>query len=302
MSKLVILLGPTAVGKTRLAALLAHKFNGEIISADSRQVYTGMDIGTGKDLEDYNVNGTVVPYHLVDVIEPTEEFNLFSFAEKFISVFSDITERGKLPFLVGGTALYIDAVLKRYELSKVDFEKRKKELEKLPLEVLQKKLLELKPDLHNKTDLLSKHRAIRAIIVAEDSKPDSVLKFPDFNELVIGIKIEREKLKERIKKRLKERLQNGMIEEAERLVRQGVSLEKLKFFGLEYKYLAMYLNKEIGYEEMEYRLGRDIAKFAKRQMTWFRKIEREGTKIHWIAPMDFDAAERLIEKFLTTGN
>ena len=302
MNPLVIILGPTAVGKTRIAAKLCAEFNGEIISADSRQVYIGMDIGTGKDLEDYVVDGFTVPHHLIDIIEPTEEFNLFSFVEYFISAFENITRRGKVPFLTGGTALYIDAVLKRYKLSKVSFRNRQNELEKLTLEELQKKLLNLKPNLHNKTDLLSKERAIRAIIIAEDSSYNSTLSFPEFKELVIGVRDEREELKKRIEQRLKQRLENGMIEEAENLVNKGVSLNKLKFFGLEYKYLAMFLNGEINYEEMFRKLNRDIAKFAKRQMTWFRKIEREGTKINWILPGEFRRAEELVQEYLNRQN
>ncbi len=302
MNPLVIILGPTAVGKTRIAAKLCAEFNGEIISADSRQVYIGMDIGTGKDLEDYVVDGFTVPHHLIDIIEPTEEFNLFSFVEYFISAFENITRCGKVPFLTGGTALYIDAVLKRYKLSKVSFRNRQNELEKLTLEELQKKLLNLKPNLHNKTDLLSKERAIRAIIIAEDSSYNSTLSFPEFKELVIGVRDEREELKKRIEQRLKQRLENGMIEEAESLVNKGVSLNKLKFFGLEYKYLAMFLNGEINYEEMFRKLNRDIAKFAKRQMTWFRKIERDGTKINWILPGEFRRAEELVQEYLNRQN
>ncbi len=298
MKPLIVILGPTAIGKTRLAALLCSKFDGEIISADSRQVYVGMDIGTGKDLSDYRVGNFNVPYHLIDIIDPKEEFNLFDFVRNFIRAFREITGRGKIPFLTGGTALYIDAVLKRYELSEVRFKEKEEELEKLSLEQLQKRLLALKPNLHNKTDLLSKERAIRAIIIAENSSPENVLKYPDYKTLVIGVNLPREELKEKISSRLEQRLKNGMIEEGYELIKKGVPLEKLKFFGLEYKYVAMYINGEIDYNELFRKLNRDIAKFAKRQMTWFRKMEREGVKINWIAPGEIGKVESLIAEFL----
>ena len=296
--KLIVILGPTATGKTRLGAILAHRFNGEIISADSRQVYRGMDIGTGKDLSDYKVEGAQVPFKMIDLIEPTEEFSLFDFLEKFIRYFNEISNRGKLPFLVGGTPLYIHAVLKKYPLTKVDFKKREKELMGKSLSELQEILLSAKPHLHNKTDLESKERAVRAIIIAESSDSGEPLHYPDFKFVVLGIKASKEEIAKRVRTRLEKRFSEGMIEEAQRLLDKGVSIERLKSFGLEYKFLAMYLNGEINYNDMFQKLNSAINKFAKRQKTWFRKMEREGIKINWIAPGDVGKAEEIIKHFL----
>ncbi len=291
---LITILGPTAVGKTRLAALLANRFDGEILSADSRQVYKKMNIGTGKDLEDYIVNGKKIPYHLIDILEPHEEFNLFLFNQYFYKAFEDIKSRNKIPFLVGGTGLYIHSILKGYKLNKADFSKEKyDELNKLSIEELREKLKNLNPNLHNTTDLLIKDRIIKAIIVSEAKESPSV-DLPQINSLTIGINPNKEKLKDKITERLKYRLEHGMIEEVENLVAEGITFDKLEFFGLEYKYVGMYLKYELNYNDMFQKLNSAIHQYAKKQMTWFRKMEREGIKIHWIDEAKFELAEKII--------
>lgn len=292
---LITILGPTAVGKTRLAALLANHFNGEIISADSRQVYKRMDIGTGKDLEDYRVDDKIIPYHLIDVLEPTEEFNLFLFNQLFYEAFKEITSRNKIPFLVGGTGLYLHSVLKGYDLNKVNFDKKKyDQLNELSIDELQEKLKELNPHLHNTTDLLIKDRIIRAIMISQEKNLSKLKNKPVINSLNIGVTLERDEIKKLITKRLKQRLDNGMIEEVERLVAEGITFDKLDFFGLEYKFIGKYLKGELNYNDMFQKLNSAIHQFAKRQMTWFRKMEREGIKIHWIEGPNFKAAEEII--------
>jgi len=292
---LITILGPTAVGKTRLGALLANKFNGEIISADSRQVYKGMDIGTGKDFNDYLVDGKIISYHLVDVISPREEFNLFEFNKLFFESFTAINSKNKIPFLVGGTALYLHSILKSYHLSKAEFQNKSYDyLYDLDIETLRNKLFEYKSDLHNTTDMLLKDRIIKAIIVADKNTDNNINDRKKINSLNIGVRVERNTVRERITKRLKYRLENGMIEEIKQLVESGISFEKLEFFGLEYKFIAKYLKHEIDYDEMFQKLNTAIHQFAKRQMTWYRKMEREGICIHWIDNADFHSAEKII--------
>lgn len=292
---LITILGPTAVGKTRLGALLAHRFNGEVISADSRQVYIGMDIGTGKDLDDYNVDGKIIPYHLINVLQAGGEFNLFSFNELFYKCFDDISSRNKIPFLVGGTGLYLHSILKSYELNKVEFDKIYYEkLMEENVELLRKKLFELNPNLHNTTDLLIKDRIVKAIMISERKDFQNVDNKIRIDSLVIGVNVERSIVRDRITKRLKLRLDCGMIDEVKDLIDNGITFEKLEFFGLEYKFIAKYLKKELTYDQMFEKLNTAIHQFAKRQMTWFRKMEREGLKIHWIENADYESAERII--------
>ena len=297
-NKLITILGPTAVGKTKFAVKLAHNFNGEIISADSRQVYIGMDLGTGKDYEDYIVNGKLIKAHLIDIIKPNCEFNLYLFTQLFKKAFLEVTTQNKLPFLVGGTGLYLSSIIQKYSLNVVDFNStRYEELQKLEIEELIQHLLTLKPDLHNTTDLLQKHRIIKAILVAEqEDKPIDNLDAIDI--LILGINDDREIVKERIRKRLKQRLKNGMIEEVETLLAAGVSHEKLRFFGLEYKFISMHLAGEINYNDMSQKLASAIIQFSKRQMTWFRKMEKEGVRIHWVKNDEFEKAEELITRFI----
>jgi len=297
--ELITILGPTAVGKTRLAALLARKFNGEIISADSRQVYKRMNIGTGKDLEDYIVNGETVKYHLIDILEPTEEFNVYLFQELFYNSFNKIQSNGKLPFLVGGTGMYLSSILSSYNLPKVNFESgRREELNKKSKKELIAYLKKINANLHNTTDLEIKERIIKAILTAEKRQDRKEIVKQKIKTFIIGIKEERDKIKKNITERLKFRLTNGMIEEVKSLMEEGLSYEKLKFFGLEYKYVSMYLMNEINYNDMSQKLNSAIHKFAKRQMTWFRKMEKEGIEIHWLEGPDFNKAQELIRKFV----
>src|SRR3989339_378977 len=297
---LITILGPTATGKTKLAAQLANRFNGEIISADSRQVYLAMDIGTGKDINDYNVDGKIIPHHLIDVIEPKEEFNLFLFNKLFYKSFSSITSRGNIPFLVGGTGLYLHSILSGYKLNKVDFdETRHKELDEFDINTLSEKLKKINSALHNTTDLLIKDRIIKAIIIAEDEQNKEMLEKIDINSLTIGIRLEREEVKKRITARLIYRLQNGMIEEVKRLIDNGISSERLNLFGLEYKFIGKYLSGELSYNDMFQKLNSAIHSFAKRQMTWFRKMEREGTVIHWLEGPAYEEACKIISQNFT---
>ncbi|MDP4174237.1 MAG: tRNA (adenosine(37)-N6)-dimethylallyltransferase MiaA [Bacteroidota bacterium] len=296
---LITILGPTAVGKTSLAAQLAFEFRGEIISADSRQVYKGMDIGTGKDLKDYFVDGKEIPYHIIDIISPQEEFNLFLFLKHFYNSFRIIKEDNKVPFLVGGTGLYLDAVLHSYSLKEVQDLKSFSWLNELSLEELKERLLKLNPKLHNTTDILDKERIISAIMIAEAKDANLSIKKEKISSLVIGINADRKLVKERITKRLKDRLNGGMIDEVKMLIESGVSHEKLSFFGLEYKFVSLYLQGQLNYNDMYQKLNSSIHDFAKRQMTWFRKMEREGIKIHWIDGPDIEKAKEIIMKYFS---
>ena len=301
--KLIVILGPTAVGKTRFAVKLADKFNGEIISADSRQVYKRMNIGTGKDLDDYKIADREIPYHLIDIIEPTEEFDLFHFQKLFKDAFKKITSQKRIPFLVGGTALYINSILKNYQMSDVDFNSsRRKELETLPIEELRSLVKEKRTLAHNTTDLIEKERIIKAILISEQK--ESVTKNNDLElmNFVIGLKDDREMIKKNITTRLKKRLENGMIEEVEKLVKSGISYEKLDFFGLEYKFIGRHIKGELNYNDMFQKLNSSIHKFAKRQMTWFRKMEREGIDIHWVDKGKEDEIYPMVEEFLRTDH
>jgi len=291
---LITILGPTATGKTKLAVQLADCFNGEIISADSRQVYRGMNIGTGKDLSEYFFDGRQIPYHLIDVIDPTEEFNLFSFQQSFYKSFDQIKSKNKLPFLVGGTGMYLSSILQNYNLSKADFETIQQEYFHLGVEALRDVLKELNPDLHNTTDLNDRNRILKAIAItkAQNSNVDNA----EINSLTIGVNLSRDEIKKRITARLKKRLdEEGMIDEVKSLMDSGVSYDKMIFFGLEYKFIAQYLRGELNKNDMFQKLNSAIHSFAKRQMTWFRKMEKEGVVINWIDGPDFNKAKELIE-------
>ncbi len=293
---LITILGPTATGKTKLAAQLANKFNGEIISADSRQVYRGMDIGTGKDISDYIVNEKKIHYHLIDIVEPETEFNLFLFIAHFKETFKKIISKNKKPFLTGGTGLYISSVIQDYQIKKADFnESNIARLSSLPIEELRSLLLRLKTKHHNKTDLENKDRIIKAILVAE-SEEEALLSDVKINSLAIGVKFERSDIRKRITERLDKRLKEGMIEEVKKLIGAGVTYERLFQLGLEYKFIALHLKGELSYDEMFQKLNSAINAFAKRQMTWFRKMEKEGVKINWIDKGDFNEAAELISK------
>lgn len=283
MNKLITILGPTATGKTNLAVHLASKIGGEIISADSRQVYRKLDIGTGKDLHEYNVNGIDIPYHLIDIYDLGEEYNVYRFQNDFHSSYDHILKKAKTPILCGGTGLYIQSVLDGYKLPLVP---ENKELREELKEKNEKELvlfLNSISKLHNTTDTTSKPRTIRAIEIALFNKENKV---PHQNKpidsLTFGISMERSLVKSKITKRLKERLNEGMIEEVQELIDEGVTIDQLKFLGLEYRFLALYLNKELSYEEMEQKLTIAIHQFSKKQMTWFRRMEKQGHKINWI--------------------
>jgi len=292
---LITILGPTATGKTRIAALLAKEINGEIISADSRQVYKGMDIGTGKDLIEFQKANII--YHLIDIIDPSEEYNLFRFTKDFQSSFKEITKKNKIPILVGGTGLYISAILQSYILPEINDESELKKLNSMSNLELKQTLLGLKPVLHNKTDLTSKDRLVRAILV-EKSRGKNIESIANLHSLNIGIKLDREEIKKRITKRLKERLSVGMIEEVEQLLQKGISSEKLNYFGLEYKFVCQYLEGKLNYNDMFQKLNSSIHNFAKRQMTWFRKMEREGVNINWFSPDNYSAIKNFVTRRL----
>lgn len=293
---MITILGPTACGKTDLAAHLAYYIDGEIISADSRQVYRGMDIGTGKDLADYTVNGRQIPYHLIDICDPGEKYNLFRYQQDFHKAYSDIRSRGKVPVLCGGTGLYIESVLRGYSLSPVPQNPElRKSLEGRSLAELTDILVNLKEQtgsaMHNTTDVDSCQRAIRAIEIESYNLQTPLEKraMPPVDSLVIGVSIDRDLRRERITRRLKQRLDNGMVDEIRGLLDKGVSRDDLVYYGLEYKYVTMYAVGELSYDEMFRQLEIAIHQFAKRQMTWFRGMERRGVKINWIdSTLDMD--------------
>jgi tRNA dimethylallyltransferase len=293
---LLTVLGPTATGKTNLATNLAKDFNGEIISADSRQVYKGMDIGTGKDLFDFQKNK--IKYHLIDICEPTEEYNLFRFINDFRNSFSEIKKKNKLPVLVGGTGLYLSSVLQSYNLPKIENSiDELKELHSFSLNDLKNILINLKPELHNKTDLSDRERIIIAISVELGRKKNSSVQIK-LKSLNIGIMLEREEIKRKITSRLKRRLSEGMIDEIKTLLQKGISAEKLEYFGLEYKFISQYINGKLNYNDMFQNLNSAIYAYAKRQMTWFRKMEREGVKINWFSPVDYFSIKNFVtERF-----
>jgi len=289
----ITVLGPTATGKTRLAAQIADQFNLEIISADSRQLYRRMNLGTGKDYDDYIVNKKIIPYYLIDIIEPTEEFNLFLFKELFYKAVSEIDGKKKLPIICGGTGLYLSAVIQNYKLNRKDIYSRI-ELEKLSFNELKSLFLILNKSPHNTTDLLDRERTITALMILQ-SDLDNYIDTSAIKSFIIGINPGREEIKKKISSRLKKRLESGMIEEVKYLMENGVSNERMLSFGLEYKYIAFYLSGKLSYNDMFQKLNSAIHSFAKRQMTWFRKMEKEGIGINWIESNDFIMAKTLIE-------
>ena len=286
---MITILGPTASGKTPVAARLAAEIGGEVISADSRQVYRRMDIGTGKDLADYTIDGRQIPYHLIDICEPGTKYNLFEYQQDFYDVYQDIRQRGAEPILCGGTGLYIEAVLKGYHLSPVPQNQELRDrLEGCSLDELTRMLTELKAKngsvMHNTTDVDSCQRAIRAIEIETYNleHPTPRRELPPVDSIIIGVAIDRELRREKITRRLKVRLEEGMVEEVQALLDEGIPAEDLIYYGLEYKFLTEYLTGQTTREEMFARLEIAIHQFAKRQMTWFRGMERRGFRIHWI--------------------
>ncbi len=280
---MVTILGPTATGKTRLAALLADKAGGEVISADSRQVYRGMDIGTGKDLDDYVVEGKTVPYHLVDIADPGTEYNVFLFQKDFLLAYGEIKNRGRLPVLCGGTGLYLESVLNGYLLRQVpENSPLREKLNPLSDEELVGILKSYGP-LHNTTDITDRRRTLRAIEIKEFERKHPVKeKFPLINSLNFGVFFPREEVRRRITQRLKTRLENGMVEEVQRLLHAGLQPEQLTFYGLEYRFVTQFVTGKISYDEMFTGLNTAIHQFSKRQMTWFRRMEKRGVVINWI--------------------
>lgn len=285
----IIILGPTAVGKTAIGVAVARAFDGEIISADSRQTYRHLDIGSGKDLADYEASkeGAAVPYHLIDITELPAEYNVYNYQQDFYKAFKDITERGRLPVVVGGTGMYIDAIVRDYQLVILPENKKlHEELEATPLEVLAERLLKLQPDLHTKCDLLEKDRVIKALEIIEAKKQgvDSTsIQRPDIRPLIIGTTLPRPQLWENISTRLRERLDGGMIEEVQSIHDSGISWERLEKLGLEYRFCSQFLQGKIASKADLYEgLFVAIRQFAKRQETWFRMMEKKGVEIHWL--------------------
>ncbi len=302
--QLITLLGPTASGKTSLAAALADRLDTEIISADSRQVYRSMDIGTGKDLSDYLIGNKQIPYHLIDIRQPGDKYNVFEYQHDFFRVYQEVCKRGKLPILCGGTGMYIEAVLKGYKLLDVPPNPTlRQSLSGKPLEELEVMLASYKT-LHNKTDVDTAQRAIRAIEIEEyyrHQAPD-VKEYEPLRSLVVGLDIDRQLRREKISRRLKARLEEGMVEEVKNILDSGVSPEDLIYYGLEYKYLTLYLTGRLSYDDMVAQLEIAIHQFAKRQMTWFRGMERRGIRIHWLeATLPLRTKLEKIQEWLEKG-
>ena len=281
---LLVVTGPTASGKTSLAAAIAKKVGGEIISADSRQVYRGMNIGTGKDYDDYLIDGTRLPCHLIDIADPGYKYNVFEYQRDFIKVYSDLKERKVFPVVCGGSGMYADSIITGYKMIEVapDSGLRIK-LEKKTMEEL-KSILQTYKNLHNKSDLDTKKRIIRAIEIAhfEKNKGKKKGEIPKVRSLVVGVLFERALRRKRISERLKKRLDNGMVDEVKQLIDSGINTDTLIYYGLEYKYITLYLTGKITFDEMARDLEIAIHQFAKRQMTWFRGMEKRGIKIHWL--------------------
>ena len=283
---LITILGPTASGKTKVAAQLAARLDAEIISADSRQVYRRMDLGTGKDLEDYVVDGKAIPYHLIDIAEPGTKYNVFEYQHDFLEAYTDIKARGKKVIVCGGTGLYLESVLRGYRLSPVPQDPGlRQQLQGKSLAELTDILKQFKT-LHNTTDVDSPARAIRAIEIATyyEHTPVEDRPFPQLSSYTIGIEVDRETRRQRISRRLRQRLDAGMVDEVRGLLREGIAPDDLLYYGLEYKYLTLHATGAMDFEEMSRRLEIAIHQFAKRQMTWFRGMERRGVEIRWMKP------------------
>ncbi|MGI6222117.1 MAG: tRNA (adenosine(37)-N6)-dimethylallyltransferase MiaA [Prevotella sp.] len=307
--QLITILGPTASGKTALAARLAYELDGEIISGDSRQVYRGMTIGTGKDLDDYVVEGHAIPYHLIDICEPGEKYNIFQYQHDFLEAWHDIQRRGKWAILCGGSGLYIESVLRGYALSPVPQNPElRQRLEGKSLEELTQLLVDLKSKtgstMHNTTDVDTPQRAIRAIEIESYNleHPVDLRKVEAPNSLVFGVDINRDERRRKITERLRKRLDEGMVDEIRGLLAKGIKPEDLIYYGLEYKYVTLYAIGKLSYDEMFRQLEIAIHQFAKRQMTWFRGMERRGCKIHWIdAALSTEDKLQQIKELINNG-
>lgn len=296
---LISVVGPTACGKTALAVAIARELGGEIISADSRQVYRGMDIGTGKDIAEYSEGGSPVPYHLIDIVDAGEKYNLFEFQKDFLYAYNDINARGALPIMCGGSGLYVESVLKGYRLIPVpENSELRARLEEKSLEELTEILASYK-QLHNTTDVDTKKRAIRAIEIEEHyaRTPEKEREFPMLRSLLIGVDVDREVRRERISRRLRARIDEGMVEEVKQLLESGITPEQLIYYGLEYKFVTLYITGVMSHDDMVKGLETAIHQFAKRQMTWFRGMERRGLKINWIdASLPIDEKIHIIKE------
>lgn len=295
----VALIGPTASGKTRLGARLAKEFRGEIISADSRQVYRGLNLGAGKDLEEYVIDGVRIPHHLIDIVNLDEEFNVFAFQRLCREAIPTIVSRGHLPMIVGGTGFYIDAVLNSYAMVEApENTALRVELEAHSTLELQRRLVQLRPKLHNTTDLLDRQRLVRAIEIAE-AKQTAGEPSVSLSPILLGMRWPREELSLRIRDRLRERLETGMIDEVHALHTNGVSWDRLYLLGLEYRFVAAFLRGEIkSKNDLQQKLHAAIYQFARKQESWFRRMERNGAVIHWIERADYKAARSLLASLL----
>lgn len=312
----IVLLGPTAVGKTAIGVQLASHFNGEIISADSRQTYRGLDIGSGKDLKDYFADGKPVPYHMIDIVDLSTEYNVFHYQQDFYRVFDSLIKRNVLPVIVGGTGMYLDAVVRNYELVDVPEDPvLRKKLESKSLEELGEIYLKMKPDLHTKVDLLERDRVIRGIeIYLGHQEPRAselramMYPRPDIRPLIMGTTFDRALVRQNIETRLKERLEEGMLDEVKSLHDGGVTWERLEKLGLEYRYCAMYLQGKFeSKEKMIEELFISIRQFAKRQETWFRFMEKNGVEINWLPAVQdkqtrIEAAVKLAAEYFQNNN
>ncbi|MAZ61056.1 MAG: tRNA (adenosine(37)-N6)-dimethylallyltransferase MiaA [Candidatus Marinimicrobia bacterium] len=301
MLNLVVILGPTASGKTSLAVKLADLFNTDIISGDSRQIYKNMDIGTGKDLFEYNINNRSIPYHLIDIINPNEDYSIHQFKKDFYNVYDDIIKKNKFPILCGGSGLYIESILLNYKIPNIppDYELRET-LQSKTLDSLKNILNQKDNSLYNSAYHVTKRRIIRSIeLFNKKNIKSDTKKYQSINNYkVIGIKTNRDVLLQQIKKRLEERLSNGMVEEVELLIQNGMSLDRLKYFGLEYRFLGEYLFNNISYEEMVNKLNVSINRFSKKQMTFFRRMEKRGIEIKWIKNDELEEAKKYIKTYL----
>ena len=301
---ILLVTGPTASGKTSLAANIAQRVGGEIISADSRQVYRGMNLGTGKDYDDYSVNSIAIPYHLIDIVDPGYKYNVFEYQRDFNRVYSDLKKRKIFPVVCGGSGMYADSIISGYKMFEVPPDSGLRiELEKKSMKEL-KDILSTFKTLHNITDLDTKKRVIRAIEIEHSVRNTGNKKseFPKVRTLLTGIQFDRETRRKRITERLRQRLESGMVDEVKKLIEMGISSETLIYYGLEYKFIALYLTGKISYQEMVSDLEIAIHQFAKRQMTWFRGMERRGMKIHWIdgqLPME-EKVEKVMELLTVT--
>ena len=300
MSKLLVILGPTATGKTKFAVKLSSIYNGEIISADSRQIYKGMNIGTGKDLDEYNYNNKIIPYYLIDILNPEKNYSVFQFKNDFFKSYDIINKNNNLPILCGGTGFYIESVLLNYDMPHVGpNEILRKDYEKKNIDELINILVTLDETMYDKEFHVTKRRIIRTIeIISSNYKKQNTSQRNIDNPLIIGLQLERSEVLEKIKLRLHQRLSSGMIEEVKALINKGMTFERLKYFGLEYKFIGKYLFNEIDYDTMVEKLNFAINQFSKRQMSFFRRMEKRGLTIHWISPKDDTLARELIDNYL----